>query len=1607
MASMLGLRPMTQGATFTPRPAQSQGVPSPSKTHREHNPGSPDSGHGSSHSEKSFQDSGSTNVSAANPKLSIIEVEALLREKVRSKYRDLQQGFQNYDREQNLSITKGEFRRVLELYCISLTSEQFDQVMSKIDTNRNGTVKYCDFLDKFYGARSSSENRWAVPATPGGSKYISQQAPPKEINVDMVEKMLKDKINKNLKNVCKGLRLYDYNRDGRVQRHELRKVLENYCFKFTDQQYDKLWQRYDFHHTGMVDYRDFLQRLGVNVVKSQQPLSDSSKSALNWNHEHTGQQSKRPRLGIRGGTSVISGMTFDQIELEFRKKMIENRANLKRAFLAFDKVKDGLLPIEDVKSILVNFTIPMSDQLFHQLMDRCGIKASGRVAWEWFLEKFQDAQNDGNGQTIPIKPGHKYFPIRGDQEKSSVKDILRMLCEKVELGSNNLKDAFLKIDIDRKGRITKKELRSVFELFKIRVSDDQFKELISILDPEKTNNISYQRFLDLFEERETDEGHKWLISDHRFNSQQRPAILAWETVEDILKEKIEENFKPIGDAIVANDPKNEGRIAHSDLKNIIDKYVLPVSEDHFENMVLRCEERDDEKVNYVEFMEKLGVDVKPGDVIGLSTQITDGSSAAETKRLQDQIYRQVEADQHVSERTDTLFPEEILVKIKDRMSQHSTKIRETFLIFDKKGRRKISKKVFRGVLRDYGILMTDNVYDEVCSKLQFHKGFMDYKDFVANFEDPRIDGPGVDIVRSGNHRVNVARGDELGMSAMECEAKLRNKLREGFADLRGAFYKFDDTHQGCLTRANFRRLLDSFMFIISDEEFKKLAEKFGFVKGVRVGYQEFLDKFEVRDTPEGHPWLTSCHRYNDTFDATPMKADEVHKILKDKAHRQWKDLAKAFRTMDGSGNGIITKKELRDVLFKFILPMNKDDFNHLWRRYDLEGKGYISHTDFLEELVGHQFAPGDEVGPSRRIINDSYMNLDRHHADQQAKQEMITLKTVYRAAEMTAEEVHQELKDKIRETYESFNKAFRKFDKDNSGFISVAQIQRVLIDFNYFLDDDQFFKLLDKLGLQTNKSKLSYEAFLQGFQEGRKEHYKPRSPRTETKEYSAISVYDAENKLKVNVGRQADTIQAALCAFDRKNNGRISKGDFRSVLDNFCFKLSDKQFKHILSGILPEGESQVDYPLFLENYGNISPKGQQQEPDVAMWLNNIERRMAASSPKTLEMSDIHQSLHEQVNARFYGLAKAFAEIDYAQIGVVSLEDFRDVINKHCMRLTDQQFQSIWSTLPVNEFGNLDYRRFLKEYSSDVNVQLPRTAEMNLPRTPQIDNHQMPQGSLPPTPKEFLAPIEEDNGPANTPSPAIFQHRPKTAEITNQNGRRSTSRMANVTKSLDQLDLRTPLPPGTGRRSRAYTPLVNAEDIEGKLREKIKRNWKDIQRQCRICDPGNTGQIDVDAMKEIIQRCGAMMTEFEFVQLSTKYDLKNSGKFSYQDFLRHFVLTMKQNSDIPEETQKFRRQQINTPSTAQAPSGQKTDSYNSAMGRIQKCVRSSWKEMRRTFRGIDKQGTGMISSIDFRMVLKQYNINLSEDEFFHMMTFYDKNLGGNVSYNDFIKACLKS
>ena len=61
-----------------------------------------------------------------------------------------------------------------------------------------------------------------------------------------------------------------------------------------------------------------------------------------------------------------------------------------------------------------------------------------------------------------------------------------------------------------------------------------------------------------------------------------------------------------------------------------------------------------------------------------------------------------------------------------------------------------------------------------------------------------------------------------------------------------------------------------------------------------------------------------------------LTAEQADQIIKRKAWEQNEDLSKAFLAFDHDGNGIVTKKELRKVLYQFQIPLNKEEFKKLW-----------------------------------------------------------------------------------------------------------------------------------------------------------------------------------------------------------------------------------------------------------------------------------------------------------------------------------------------------------------------------------------------------------------------------------------------------------------------------------------------------------------------------------------------------------------------------------------------------------------------------------------------------------------------------------------------------
>ena len=66
----------------------------------------------------------------------------------------------------------------------------------------------------------------------------------------------------------------------------------------------------------------------------------------------------------------------------------------------------------------------------------------------------------------------------------------------------------------------------------------------------------------------------------------------------------------------------------------------------------------------------------------------------------------------------------------------------------------------------------------------------------------------------------------------------------------------------------------------------------------------------------------------------------------------------------------------------------------------------------------------------------------------------------------------------------------------------------------------------------------------------------------------------------------------------------------------------------------------------------------------------------------------------------------------------------------------------------------------------------------------------------------------------------------------------------------------------------------------------------------------------------------------------------------------------------------------------------------------------WRTLRKAFKNMDKLNTGYVSLKEFRSVLELCNVILDEEDWFQLMSYFDKDLTGKVPYNNFVNESVK-
>uniref|UniRef100_A0ABM5GGZ5 EF-hand calcium-binding domain-containing protein 6 n=1 Tax=Pogona vitticeps TaxID=103695 RepID=A0ABM5GGZ5_9SAUR len=1444
----------------------------------------------------------STVSSVPHPTLSSVDIEQILLQRTTAKEDELKKAFQTLDIDQTLKVTKGEFKRVIETFILPLTQEQFHSLLAKIPGSSSVSVPYLEFLSKF-----------AKPVDPVSMKW-SNAGDSRSRTLCQLECLLREKISKKLKHFIKTCRLFDYNQNGQIQRHELRRILEVNCFRMTDCEYEKLWNRYCVCRRNTLNYKEFLQYLGINLDKKKKRSTENQDSVLKQNEPPEKKKNESRVLAPMTPGYNLTKIHLDATARSFREKLRSAYEDIVKAFRAFDVGRSGFVSLEYLKSVLNTFVFPIRSDVFQELMNRFGIKVSKNMAWERFLDKFQDPWTFDMSRASPIVKQHRSRKL--DEDVSSDRILLK-LHGHIQDAYSSLKKAFLMLDRNQDGKITRNELRRILDCIMFRISDDDFQELIKIIDPEHTGHLSYNKFLNLFEDRDSITDSKW-INGSKKARKPTSVLEAWKIAEDVLTEQIRGYWVEFSKALEACDPRNNGIVSRNNFRKVLQLYCPSLNDDHFIALYQKYQDDTTEGVLYRMLLHSLGVADLPKELTATASMPpSQGSQQREGKKQVDLSERMKQIEDNGVKCTKNRTVDEVIERLRDGILQQETSLRDAFLAHNKQASGKLSKPDFRKLLDDIGMPMDDDQFNLLIEKIGFPVGGLSYLDFVAIYEDSRLSG------RTSDHRVSGNKCRFL--SAEECLSQYSDKLMEEYGDPYVAFRKIDLNNDGIITMLDFRRLLDSFMISMTDEEYGRLLGLLGMNVTSTLNYPEFLHLFQVHATKEMRPWLAPSYKPKQIAADADLACEQAHYYLSIKAQSRWNDLAMHFHEYDSDGNGLVLKKDLKDVLYRCGIPMNPKEFEKLWARYDVNGKGYLTHKEFLQKM-GVETSP--HISINKQSMSENYVRFLDHYKREEKKH-------------IDINEIIFKIREKYHTCSQDFHKAFLQQDKNREGYISLGSLRKLLEDFQCCLGYEQYSELLYSLGISIQDNKLSYFDFLRAiddraaFKRRRRNTVPPVPPIS----FVQLSIDEAMRKIKQIVTESSDLLYKAFAAFDKERTGTISTLDFRQVLHHFCFTLSEKQFNHLLKLQRLRGEHSIDWKYFLQKFN---------------FLSESERERSEFACRDLSIQEVFARVQEVVGARFQAIEQEFKKADCAKEKVVSKEVFRDICNRRFFLLTDEQFENLWNTVPLDANGKLKYPGFLRMFSSEGR-EVPELPAANCPDGP----------SKPTTPAE---PASKLSSRPKTASPSSLQKtpagsRPHTATVPN-------------------------------------TPLLNCKPIESKIRKVVQHCWREILKECREKDVDRQGEIPVEDFLAIIEKFRLNLSNEELKQLITKYDFKSVGKFAYCNFLQSCVLLFKQ-----QELSPLQRVVIQNP-RVQNPPGPQSPTFFNAMMRIQPQILHCWRPMRRTFKFYDESGTGLLSVQDFRQVLRKYGINLSEEEFFHILEYYDKTLTSKISYNEFLRAFLQ-
>ncbi|UYV62206.1 hypothetical protein LAZ67_1008215 [Cordylochernes scorpioides] len=578
----------------------------------------------------------------------------------------------------------------------------------------------------------------------------------------------------------------------------------------------------------------------------------------------------------------------------------------------------------------------------------------------------------------------------------------------------------------------------------------------------------------------------------------------------------------------------------------------------------------------------------------------------------------------------------------------------------------------------------------------------------------------------------------------------RAYIHENLKEVLKAFFMFDLNHDGMVQKREVKRVLENYAFRIPDEQFNLLWHRYDPNHTGLICYEDFLVRLGIN--------AGRCQLFlpSHVMSRALCWSDRDVETFLDKARVLLQTIFTNTQALEGyqyaTGNGRWNKGERRvsrykkrreyaaqenlddpciqgltldEVVAVFLKKLKKADTR---RRLELacetlDSRGSLSDSQFHSLLNHLVLAMSPElyrqlmdacVPPRaldiRRI--DWRAFLDRYCQDASSGDPAVTAARPPPA--VLVQKAIEKLKLNVPNPKERFQDIYTRVDKQGSRITTRSEARRALQTTDFSLPDEEWHALWNVLD-STHVNVVRVDdllALLEVPQASPANVIPPGTVRAQLNSQVVPAYRDSPaghatdtscrqdlsqlkggpllRKLRSLVTEHRAAIMKVLRGLDWLRCGTLDQKAVRRTLEKHTFPLTDEQWEEILSHVEVH-RGHVDYALLMDSF--VTGPGE----ETTRWLRDVSK-LVSQAPKhrkvPLGEEEALEMVREGVRARYNALLRDLRQVDHCSTGLVAAQDFRRVLNRNVVRLSDPHFERLWAELPRDLRGRLQYLDWL-------------------------------------------------------------------------------------------------------------------------------------------------------------------------------------------------------------------------------------------------------------------------------------------------------------------------